>query len=397
MIYKGIYKGLYCVGHEAFVTEKDLKDGKCTDHGKEPELIEEKNYLFKLSAYAKEIESKIRSDELRIIPETKKHEVLRFLEEEGLKDVSFSRPSKDISWGIPVPGDATQTMYVWCDALTNYISALGYGRGEEKMHYWPANLHVIGKDIVRFHALIWPGMLLAADLPLPQTLLVHGHITSGGRKMSKTIGNVIDPYEMIDMFGSDAFRFLLMKQVNPLADGDITKEGLTHGYNGELANGLGNLVSRIAGMIEQFFDCHVISSGKAFPLPERFEKYLSFQDVHIEAGTATTPRDLFNGECTRRYHRAMGEYKVSEALELLGSFYRMLDAYIQYYEPFKLIKTEREHVANTLYDLGIALRESAPLLAPFMPKTSEQLESIFQETAKGLSVAQKIKPLFERR
>ncbi len=398
-IYQGVYSGLYCVGHEAFITEKDLVDGKCKDHGKAPEVIEEKNYLFRLSLFRKKIELLIRSDELRIIPESKKHEVLRFLEEEGLKDVSFSRPSKDISWGIPVPGDATQTMYVWCDALTNYISVLGYGRAEERMRYWPADLHVMGKDIVRFHALIWPGMLLGADFSedqLPQKLLVHGHITSGGRKMSKTIGNVIDPYEMIELFGSDAFRFLLMRFVNPFTDSDITAKGLVYGYNGDLANGLGNLVSRIAGMIEQFFDGRVVSSGKAPPLPEQFEKYLSFQEVHIVEGT-TTPLALFHDELIWRYERAMGEYQVSGALEMLWSFYRMLDGYIQYYEPFKMVKTDQEKTASILYELGAVLRESALLLAPFMPETAKQLEAIFQKEQEGIRVVREEKmPLFKR-
>lgn len=401
VIYKGFYSGLYCVGHEAFITEKDLVDGKCADHGKAPEMIKEENYLFRLSAYAKDIKLRIKNkarlsdgQELRIIPETREHEVLRFLEEEGLKDVSFSRPSKDISWGIPVPGDASQTMYVWCDALTNYISALGYGRGEELMRYWPANLHVMGKDILRFHALIWPGMLLAAGLPLPEALLVHGHITSGGRKMSKTLGNVIDPYAMIKQFGSDAFRFLLMKFVNPFADSDITAEGLLHGYNGDLANGVGNLVSRIAGMAEQFFGGHIVSSGLAPPFVERFEKYLTLQDVRVER---KTPLVVLREEVSWRYQHAMEEYRVSGALELLWGFYRMLDGYIQHYEPFKLMKTDREKTASILYELGGALQESAKMITPFMPKTAGELEMIFQKKGEELLVVQKEKkPLFGR-
>ena len=394
MIYKGIYRGLYCVGHEAFITEKDLVDGKCHDHGKAPEAIEEENYLFRLSAYRNEIESRIKNHKLRIIPESREHEVLRFLEEEGLKDVSFSRPSKDISWGIPVPGDASQTMYVWCDALTNYISALGYGRDEAKMHYWPADLHTMSKDIMRFHALIWPGMLLAAGLPPPRALLVHGYITSGGIKMSKTIGNVIDPYEMIDLFGSDAFRFLLTKQVNPLADGDITKEGLIHAYNGELANGLGNLVSRTAAMIEQFFDGHIVSSIPTPPFVERFEKHLTFQDIHLEE---QTPMIVLHDYITPRYHRAMEDYRLSDALELLWSFYRMLDGYIQYYEPFKMVKADRSKAAGILGELGRVLRESAFLLAPFMPETAKRLEAIFQKEQEGIRVVREEKmPLFRR-
>ena len=320
--------------------------------------------------------------------------MLRFLEEEGLKDVSFSRPSKDISWGIPVPGDASQTMYVWCDALTNYISALGYGRGDERMRYWPADLQVIGKDILRFHALIWPGMLIAAGLPLPRILLVHGYITSGGIKMSKTIGNVIDPYEMIDIFGSDAFRFLLTKQVNPLADGDITKEGLIHAYHGELANGLGNLVSRTATMIEQFFDGHIVSSIPTPPFVERFEKHLTFQDIRAEQ---QTPMIVLHDYIMPRYHRAMGDYRLFEALEVLWGFYRMLDGYIQYYEPFKMVKMEREKAASILGELGAVLRESALLLAPFMPETAKQLEAIFQKEQEGIRVVREEKiPLFKR-
>lgn len=394
VIYKGFYSGLYCVGHEAFITEKDLVDGKCADHGKAPEVIKEENYLFGLSAFAKEIELKIKNKELEIIPESREHEVLRFLEEEGLKDVSFSRPSKDISWGIPVPGDASQTMYVWCDALTNYISALGYGRGEEHIRYWPADLHVMGKDIVRFHALIWPGMLLAAGLPLPRALLVHGHITSGGRKMSKTIGNVIDPYAMLEQFGSDAFRFLLMKFVNPFTDSDITVEGLVHGYNGDLANGLGNLVSRVTGMIEQFFNGHIISSDGAPPFLERFEKHFTLQEVRVEG---KTPLAVLREEVSRRYQFAMGEYHISKALAILWWFYRMLDGYIQHYEPFKMIKTDREKAAGILYELGEVMRESIPMLAPFMPKTAEEMETIFQKKGEELIVSKKEKmPLFRR-
>lgn len=395
MIYKGIYRGLYCVGHEAFITEKDLVEGKCADHGKTPEVIEEENYLFRLSSYRAEIESRIRNHELRIIPESREHEILRFLEEEGLKDVSFSRPSKDIAWGIPVPGDATQTMYVWCDALTNYISALGFGRDDERMRYWPADLHVMGKDILRFHALIWPGMLIAVGLPLPKALLVHGHITSGGRKMSKTLGNMIDPYAMIEQFGSDAFRFLLMKFVNPFADSDITEEGLLRGYNGDLANGLGNLVSRVTKMIEQFFDGHIVSSVSAPPFVERFEKYLTLQDVRVEG---ETPSAILHGEVMPRYQNAMEEYRLSEALATLWWFYRMLDGYIQYYEPFKSVKTDREKAASILYELGLTLRESIYMIAPFMPKTAETLETIFQKRGGELFIFQKEKkPLFKRR
>src|SRR3989344_1061764 len=188
-LYEKNYKGLYCVGHEAFITEKELVDGKCPDHGKEPEMVEEKNWFFKLSKYAKEIAEKIKSGELQIIPEGRRNEILSFLEGE-VNDVSFSRSIKNLEWGIPVPDDPEQVMYVWCDALTSYISALGYGRNEDYKKWWPADVQVLGKDILRFHAAIWPAMLMAAKLPLPKQLFVHGFITVDGKKMSKTIGNV---------------------------------------------------------------------------------------------------------------------------------------------------------------------------------------------------------------
>ena len=190
-LYKKSYQGLYCVGHEAFVTQKDLENGKCRDHQKEPEIIEEENWFFRLSKYSEVIKEKVESGELKIVPETRKNEILSLLRE-GLEDISFSRPSKDLSWGVPVPDDDTQTMYVWADALSNYISGRG-GISEWEKH--PADIHLIGKDILRFHAAIWPGMLLSAGLPLPKAIYVHGHILSNGQKMSKSLGNVVDPFE----------------------------------------------------------------------------------------------------------------------------------------------------------------------------------------------------------
>ena len=222
-IEKRSYEGLYCVGHEAFITEKDLVSGKCPDHGETPQRLREENYFFRLSKYTKTISTKIQSGEFQVIPETRKNEILALLER-GLEDVSFSRPSDKVSVGVPVPGDPSQTIYVWCDALVNYLSALGFGREDDTLFkkFWPADVHVIGKDILRFHAAIWPAMLLSAKLPLPKKLFVHGFITSGGKKMSKTIGNVIDPNELIAEYGGEAVRFFLARHISPFEDGDIT-------------------------------------------------------------------------------------------------------------------------------------------------------------------------------
>ena len=213
---KRSYKGLYCVGHEAFITEKDLMDGKCPDHNEAPEVLEEENWFFKLSKYTGVIKEKILSNEFKIVPESRRNEILAQLDR-GLEDVSFSRPASKVSVGIPVPNDPSQKIYVWCDALSNYITALGFGRKEDGLYkeFWPADVQVIGKDILRFHAAIWPAMLLSAGLPLPKTLLVHGFITSGGKKMSKSLGNVIDPIELINEYGAEAVRYYLVLHISP--------------------------------------------------------------------------------------------------------------------------------------------------------------------------------------
>src|SRR3989344_8790260 len=239
-IYKSKYVGLYCVGCETFYTEKDLVDGKCPIHLTVPQKIEEDNYFFRLSKYTEQIKNKIQNDELKIIPETRKNEILALLGR-GLEDISFSRPTKNVPHGIPVPGDSEQVIYVWCDALVNYISALGYGRTDDELFkkFWPADAHVIGKDILRFHAAIWPAMLLSAKLPLPKLILSHGMINSGGHKMSKSLGNVIDPVELISEYGKDAVRYYLAREVSVFEDSDMTMDKFKEAYNANLANGLG--------------------------------------------------------------------------------------------------------------------------------------------------------------
>lgn len=348
-IYKSAYTGLYCAGCEAFVTEKDLVDGKCPDHGTVPEHLKEENYFFRLSRYTEPIRQKIVSDELHIAPATRKREILALLDE-GLQDVSFSRPREKMTWGIPVPGDETQTMYIWMDALSNYITAVGYGRDEEMFaKYWPADVHVIGKDILRFHAAIWPGMLLSAGVPLPKTLLVHGFITSGGKKMSKTLGNVINPIELIDEYGSEAVRYYLARHVSPFEDGDITHEGFKESYNANLANGLGNLAARI----------------------------LTLAQTHLERGARPEPAGFSSG-----FDEPMRAFEINRAFDFVFSRIQALDQQITHEEPFKLVKTDPEKGKQVIFELTQKLYHIARMLAPFMPQTSEKIKRAVVENKK---------------
>ncbi len=350
-LYKKKYEGLYCVGHEAFITEKDLVDGKCPDHGTVPEQLSEENYFFRLSKYTDILKQKIESDEIRIVPESRKNEILSFIST-GLEDVSFSRPRRK-EWpqglGVPVPGDDTQVMYVWCDALANYVTALGYGRTDDALYqeYWPG-VHVIGKDILRFHAAIWPAMLLSAGLPLPKALLVHGFITSGGKKMSKTLGNVIDPEELITEYGTDAVRYYLARHISPFDDGDITRETFKEAYNASLANGLGNLTSRIMKMAEE----------------------------HLDAPVEVTE------SISADFSDALEAFNVQKAADVIWDRVQLLDQKIAETKPFQLIKTDAEAGKRIIAELATELYTIAYLLTPIMPETAEKIKTAVKENKK---------------
>ena len=354
-IYKKNYRGLYCVGHEAFVTQKDLVDGKCADHDAEPEVIEEENYFFRLSKYADKIKKALEIGELKIFPESRKNEIVSFLDS-GVEDVSFSRPSKDISWGIPVPGDATQTMYVWCDALANYITALGFGGVDDSKFkkFWPADMHIIGKDILRFHAVIWPAMLLSAGLALPKGVFVHGFIHSGGRKMSKTVGNVIDPIDFIGRHGHDPLRYYLLREISTFEDGDFTEERFVEVYNADLANGLGNYVSRVSKMIEQYFGGVLERPSDKELSAVPIKKHSSFFAPNGE-GTKLeliSPPYFIDQVVWPAYRNAFEDYRLKQVLEATWALLGELDAYVQTYEPFKLIKTDPEKAKAVLWSLS---------------------------------------------
>jgi methionyl-tRNA synthetase len=362
-IYKKKYKGLYCVGHEAFVTQKDLVNGLCADHGRTPETIEEENYFFRLSKYSDSIRQAIISDEFKIYPEARKNEILSFLDQ-GLQDLSFSRPAKDIAWGIAVPGDPTQTIYVWADALSNYITALGFGSEDPAKFkkFWPADLQVCGKDNLRFHAAIWPGMLLSADLPLPKVLLVHGFVTSGGRKMSKTLGNIADPLDIAQRYGSEALRYYLLSEIPDFEDGDFNEERFREVYNSRLANGLGNFISRVAAMIKNYFP-----DGLSKP-PQESLNGVSMKKQSVQ--------DFINQAC-RHIQESMAKYELKSAIDGIWRILQMFDGYVQTYEPFKLIKTDPKKAEAALWNLAYGALSAAWMLKPFMPGTSEKIFEIF--------------------
>ncbi len=358
-IYKEKYRGLYCVGCEAFITQKDLINGKCKIHQKEPEAIEEENYFFKLSKYSKKIEKIIKKDEVKIIPDERKNEMLSFIGQ-GLEDVSFSRPRKDLKWGIPVPDDDSQTIYVWADALINYLSALGYPNGENFKKYWPADVHYIGKDIQKFHCLIWPGMLLSLGLPLPKTIFVHGFITVAGQKMSKSLGNVIDPFELVKKYGTDTVRYFLLREILPTEDGDFTYEKFEARYNADLASGLGNLVARVITLVDKF------------KIPAFAKATAGKQNSKIIKNTWD------------RYKKALDEFRFNEALISVWDLISFCDKHIEKERPWE--KSEKQQL--TINNLLFAIDNIAQLLKPFLPETSEK---IFKQLK-----TKKSQPLFPR-
>lgn len=390
-LYKATYKGLYCVGHEAFVTEKDLVNGVCADHNQKPEVIEEENYFFKLSKYIPRIIEAIEQDEFRIMPQGRKNEVLSFLKG-GVEDISVSRPARDISWGIPVPGDSDHMIYVWVDALPNYLTALGYGSADEKKftEMWPADLHVIGKDILRFHAVIWPALLFSAGLSLPKNIFVHGMILSGGHKMSKTIGNVIDPGELIREYGADAFRFFCMKEIPFGEDGDITHERFREVYEGSLAHGIGNLVSRVSAMAEKYFNGTLKKPSHEILEHVPTKRTVAGHRFHAEGELFDRYFDI---EIEKEFSRLMGELKLTEALSLLARFFSLLDGYIQDYEPYRLAKTDPLKAHAVLWNLALYCGKVSKLLEPFMPHTAERIGHIFSVTGDTIAV-QKGESLF---
>jgi len=346
-IYKKKYKGLYCVGCEVFVKERDLVNGKCPIHQKEPERIEEENYFFRLSKYQKEIKDILEKEKVEIVPESRKNEMLSFVEK-GLEDISFSRPRKSLKWGIPVPDDKSQTIYVWCDALVNYLSALGYDKNSKKFKkFWAVDVHCIGKDIQKFHCVIWPAMLLSLGLPLPKKILIHGFLTVGGQKISKSLGNIIDPFGLVKKYGTDAVRYFLLREIPPTEDGDFTYEKFEKRYNSDLAGGLGNLVARVITLAMK----------------------IKTQKLKIETLTKNPKLKKEIDKAQRNLRKRLDEFKFNEALIIIWKLISFCDEYIDKEKPWQASKNQKEVISNLLF----AINEMAKLLQPFLPETSEKI------------------------
>ncbi len=381
-LYEGEYEGLYCVGHEAFMKKSDLKDGVCPDHQTKPEKIKEKNYFFKLSKYKKQIEKAYKSGAIVVKPIARANEALAMLKDS--EDISFSRPRRDLKWGIAVPADETQTIYVWADALTNYLSAIGYGRNEGWQKWWPVDAHVIGKDILRFHAIIWPAMLLSAGLELPKSLLVHGFITVDGQKMSKTIGNVVDPVELVKKYGIDPVRYYLLREIPSTEDGDFSYKKLEDRYNGDLANNLGNLVSRVAKLIET-----------------KLEGELNFDEKFFDKDVRQKIEDI-----EQKYRKAVEEFKLHEAQTHIWELFTFANVYIDEKKPWVDVADHPEHFLQTITSLVAIIINGSRWLEPFLPDTARKIMATFNQPNLWSSqdtrlagqkfIVTKIEPLFPR-
>jgi len=345
-IYKKKYEGLYCSGCEAFIAERELIKGKCPIHKKKPEVVREENYFFRLSKYAGKIEKILEKDKIKIIPKTRKNEALGFIRRK-LTDISFSRSRSRLKWGIEGPGDSTQTIYVWADALLNYVSALGYPDGKEFKKYWPADVHCVGKDILKFHALIWPAILLSLGLELPKKIFVHGFINIDKQKISKSLGNIVDPFELVGKYGTDAVRYFLLREIPPAEDGDFTYKKFEERYNSDLANGLGNLVARVITLAKIFnFQFSIFNKFSNPNFQKRVDKILE------------------------NYKKALEEFKFNESLKAIWGLISFCDKYIEQTRPWEDVKNK----PSIINDLLISLDSIAQMLEPFLPETSERIK-----------------------
>jgi methionyl-tRNA synthetase len=354
-IYLGTYEGFYCVGCEEFKQPDDLVDGKCPLHGTRPERVQEDNYFFRLSKYAERLIELYETRPRFVMPETRRNEVLGKVKQ-GLDDLSISRTSFD--WGVPVPWDEKHVIYVWIDALLNYITAAGFGADEETFaRLWPADVQLIGKDILWFHTVIWPAMLMALDLPLPRTVFAHGFLQVGGEKMSKTKLTGISPYDLVSTFGSDGYRYYFMREVSFGLDGEFSWESMVARYNSDLANDLGNLVARVLNMIDRYLE------GRIPRPPEPSEITPSEKALH----------DAFD-RAMSEMGAAFDELALHEGLKSAWSFVRKANSYVEEVAPWALAKSgDRRRLEIVLYELAEALRLIALLVAPTTPRAAREI------------------------
>jgi methionyl-tRNA synthetase len=354
-IYKSRYEGWYCESCEAYFTDKDLADGLCPNHKSKPKWLSEDNYFFALSKYGDRLLEHIEKHPEFILPEIRKNEIASLIRE-GLQDVSISRSSFD--WGVKLPNDPDHIVYVWFDALINYITAVGYGFDEDKFHkWWPADMHVIGKDITRFHCVIWPAMLMSAGLALPKTVFGHGFVYLRGEKMSKTLGNVVTPMDIIDKYGADPLRYYLMREGGFGRDGDFTWEHFIERYNGDLANGLGNLVSRTCGMALKY------QGGEISP-PEKID--YDTELAALSLGLAKKLSDFLEP--------GSGEVEFHQALAAIWEIIAAADRRVNVTKPWVMAKEGRAiEINQVLWELASAIRTICVALLPFIPSTAKKI------------------------
>jgi len=348
-IYKDKYVGWYDVKQEEFVPESQADPERMKpEHPQAYQKLEEENYFFRLSSYTDKIREAIENEDLKILPKTRRNETLSLLRE-GLDDISISRPKDKLEWGIPVPGDKDQVMYVWFEALMNYITVLGYPEHEDFKKFWPASVQVIGKDISRFHTAIWPAMLLGLGLPLPKTVFVHGFITMNGEKMSKSIGNVVAPSEILEKHGIDPFRYYFLRHIPSYEDGDFNWDAFENSYNNELANELGNAVQRTAAMIQKY------QGGLIGDIPP-------------------AEHDI------AQYTTAIENCQFDRALDEVWEQVRGLNQYIDEEKPWVIAKDgDEEHLREVLASQASDLLQIADLLEPFLPETAVKIRNVFKE------------------
>lgn len=354
-IYKSSYEGWYCTPCESFFTETQLKDGKCPDCGRDVELLKEESYFFRLSKYGDRIIKYYEENPEFLQPNTRQNEMIANFLKPGLEDLAVSRTS--FKWGVPVDFDPGHIVYVWVDALSNYITAMGWGSEDDSDYkkYWPADVHVVGKEIVRFHAIIWPAMLMALNMPLPKKVFGHGWLVINGGKMSKSVGNVVDPNVLVDKYGVDAIRYFLLREIAFGQDGNFNNEALIQRINSDLANDLGNLVSRTVGMIEKYF------GGK---LPA--ERTATAFDEDLKATAAAV---------IPKVEEKMEHMFFSDALVEIWNLIRRTNKYIDETQPWILCKDEakKAELANALYNVAESIRIVSILIQPFMPLTPAKI------------------------
>jgi len=358
-IYKKKYSGNYCVGHEAYLTERDLVDGKCPDHPNTPmQVVEEENYFFKASNYSKEIKDYLNTDGV-ITPEFRRQEALNLVKE-GMEDFSISRLKSKMSWGIPVPGDDEHVMYVWFDALVNYISTLGWPEKNNFDEFWSGGktIQMAGKDQVRFQSLMWQTMLMSVGVKNTKQIFYHGFITSEGQKISKSIGNVINPIEVVKKYGTDAVRYYLLRHIHPYDDSDFTEERFVDSYNAHLANGIGNLTARVLKMASDY-------------------------EVDYDA---KDKEEVWFSKDNRQYIDYLDKYEFNKALDWLWASVGALDEYIATEEPFKVIKVDEDKAKDIVKRSVLKLYEVAVLLEPILPDTSFKIQQAVSKREKPESL-----------